>query len=212
MCDETGRILRWFGTATDIEEQKRAEAALEEADLRKDEFLAILGHELRNPLAPIMNSLAWNMIERQVVRLTRLVDNLLDISRVTRGKLGLQKRVVDLGAVSATESGRPQFAARGHELTVRLPPEPIRVFGDPVRLEQVLGNLLTNAARYTPDGGHIALTVESEGADSIVSVEDDGIGIAQEMLSCIFCHSRKPKVCRTGAAEGLASASLWCER
>jgi PAS domain S-box-containing protein len=156
--DKAGQIVRWFGTAADIEQQKRAEEALEEADRRKDEFLAILAHELRNPLAPIVSSLdtlrtqvatvplekqAWSVIDRQVGRLIRLVDDLLDISRVTRGKLALQKRVMDLTAVaaSAVESVRPQFAARGHELTLRLPPEPIRVFGDPARLEQVLTNV-----------------------------------------------------------------------
>jgi two-component system CheB/CheR fusion protein len=201
--DEAGQIVRWFGTSADIEQQKRAEEALEEADRRKDEFLAILAHELRNPLAPIVSSLdtlrtqvaaaplekqAWSVIDRQVGRLTRLVDDLLDISRVTRGKLDLQRRVMDLTAVatSAVESVRPQFAARGHELTLHLPPEPIRVFGDPARLEQVLTNVLTNAARYTLDGGHIGLSVESAGGDAILRVKDDGIGIPSEMLSRIF--------------------------
>src|SRR5262249_5887383 len=158
---EAGRVLRWFGTCTDIDDQKRAVAALKEADRRKDEFLAMLAHELRNPLAPIRNSVlimqrlgiepplqpSLDVIDRQVQQLTRLVDDLLDVSRITRGKIKLQREPVDLLTVigRAVETSRPLVDARKHGLTVSLPDETVRVQGDVTRLAQVFANLLNNS-------------------------------------------------------------------
>jgi PAS domain S-box-containing protein len=201
--DEQGRVVRWFGTCTDIDDTKRAEEALQEADRRKDEFLATLAHELRNPLAPIRNAVellrraegqadlsekARGMMERQLGLMVRLIDDLLDISRITRGKLQLRKERVELAAVvpSAVEAARPSIDAQAHELTVTLPPQPVYLDADPVRLAQVFLNLLTNAAKYTEKGGHIWLTAERQGGDVVVSVRDTGIGIAAEHLPRLF--------------------------
>jgi signal transduction histidine kinase/ActR/RegA family two-component response regulator len=186
-----------------IAERERAEKALREADSRKDEFLAILAHELRNPLAPIRNSLeivqeagytgeaaaqAYNVISRQVRHLVRLVDDLLDASRVTRGKITLQKEPVDLAHVvaRAVESSRPFLEARSHTLEVALPETSLPVEADVVRLEQVLINLLNNAAKYTPAGGQIWLKVEQEKGEAVIRVRDTGIGIPPEMLPKVF--------------------------
>ena len=177
--DEDGRVLYWFGTNTDISEIKEMEEALREADRRKDEFLATLAHELRNPLAPIRNSLqilkmprvdaatverSREMMERQVHHLVRLVDDLLDVSRVMRGKIELRKERVELATVvaRAVETAQPLIEAQGHELDiVRLPPESLLLDADPVRLAQVVGNLLTNAAKYTEPNGRIWLTARA---------------------------------------------------
>ena len=181
----------------------RSEAALKEADRRKDEFLATLAHELRNPLAPIRNAvqilkakgppdpeLQWgrDVIDRQVQVMARLLDDLLDVSRISRNKLELRKERVELATVveAALETSRPLIEAGGHELTVTLPPEPIHLDADPVRLAQVFANLLNNAAKYTEEGGRIWLTAERQGSDVIVSVKDNGIGIVAEMLPRIF--------------------------
>ncbi len=178
-------------------------AALKETDRRKDEFLAILAHELRNPLAPIRNAvqifrgkgppvpeLQWarDVIDRQVQQMTRLVDDLLDVSRITRGKIQLRKERVPLAAVvtSAVEASRPLIEKWDHELTVTLPPESIDLEADPTRLAQVLLNLLNNAAKYTEQGGRIWLTVEREGGQVAIRVKDTGIGIPPEMLPRIF--------------------------
>jgi signal transduction histidine kinase len=184
-------------------------AALREADRRKDEFLAMLAHELRNPLAPISNAAhllglvrskepmlqnARDMIARQVAHLVRLVDDLLDVSRVSRGKIQLQKMPLDLAAVvrQAVETSRPLLDARRHHLTVTLPPEPVRVEGDFVRLAQVVANLLNNAAKYTDEGGQIGLIVgkavggsETLG-EALVRVRDNGRGIDPTALSSLF--------------------------
>src|SRR5262249_22021378 len=158
----------------------RMEEALIEADRRKDDFLAVLAHELRNPLAPVRNAVevmrlrdvddpglrcARDIIDRQVQQMTRLVDDLLDVSRITRGKVTLQKEPGDLAAVvaRAVEISRPLIDARRHELAVILPPEPVRLEADPTRLAQVVANLLNNAAKYTEERGHIWLTVERDG-------------------------------------------------
>jgi PAS domain S-box-containing protein len=188
------------------EEARRAEKAeqlLREADRRKDEFLAILAHELRNPLAPIRYALellrraddnrtlieqTQSIIERQVSQMVRLVDDLLDISRITRGKLQVRKEAIVLADVinNAIETARPLFDASGHELTVALPPQALHVMADPTRLAQVFLNLLNNAAKYTEEAGHIWLTVERRGNEAVASVRDTGIGIAAEHLSYIF--------------------------
>jgi PAS domain S-box-containing protein len=178
-------------------------AALKDSDRRKDEFLAILAHELRNPLAPIRNAvhilrakgpplpeLRWatDVIDRQVHQMSRLVDDLLDVSRIAGGKIQLRKERIDLRTVvtSAIEASRPLIDKWRHELKVAMPAEPVYLDGDLTRLSQVLLNLLNNAAKYTDRGGRIALTVEPEGAQVAIRVKDSGIGIPSEMLPHIF--------------------------
>ena len=201
--DEQGRVVRWFGTNTDITDRRRMEEELKEADRRKDEFLATLAHELRNPLAPIRNGLqimrragddkeaveeARGLMERQLQQMVRLIDDLLDVSRITRNRLALRKERIELATVvqDALDTSRPHIEASGHELAVTLPPRPIHVNADPTRLAQVFSNLLNNAAKYTEPGGRIALTAEREGSDVVVRVGDTGIGIPAEMLPRIF--------------------------
>jgi signal transduction histidine kinase/integral membrane sensor domain MASE1/ActR/RegA family two-component response regulator len=184
-------------------ERKRAEEALMEADRRKDEFLAMLAHELRNPLAPVRNALhvlrspaadadaaarARGVLERQVQHLTRLVDDLLDVSRVMRGRIELHKEPLDLGAAvaRAVETVQPLMDARGHELTVELPAEPVPLEADLVRLAQVFANLLHNAAKYTEPGGDIRLSAAREDAGVVVRVRDNGVGIAADLLPHVF--------------------------
>jgi PAS domain S-box-containing protein len=181
---------------------QRAEQLAQEAR-QKDDFLAVLAHELRNPLAPVRNAvevmrlrdvddpgLRWarDIIDRQVQQMTRLVDDLLDVSRITRGKVTLQKEPVDLAAVvaRAVEVSRPLIDARRHDLTVTLPPEPVRLEADAIRLAQVVANLLNNAAKYTDESGHIWLTVEREGDQAVVRVKDNGIGIRPDLLPQVF--------------------------
>jgi signal transduction histidine kinase/CheY-like chemotaxis protein len=176
---------------------------LAEADRRKNEFLAMLGHELRNPLAPLRNALAllgpddpdretvrWakDLIGRQVDQIVRLVDGVLDLSRIMQGKLDLRRERVELLSVvaNAVETARPTIDAKGHELTVSLPAEPVVLDADPIRLAQALTNLLINAAKYSEPGGHIALTAVREGGEVVVRVRDTGVGIAPEMLPRIF--------------------------
>ncbi len=200
---ENGEVEAVAGTTRDVTERKRVEEALREADQRKDEFLATLAHELRNPLAPIRNSLqilkmprvdaataerSRDMMERQVEHLVRLVDDLLDVSRVMRGKIELRRERVELATVvaRAVETVQPLVDAQRHELGVRLPPESLPLDADPVRLAQVVGNLLTNAAKYTEPGGRIRLTADREGDVAVLRVRDDGIGIAPDMLPHVF--------------------------
>ncbi len=201
--DEHGRTLYWFGTNTDISEIKRMEEALRDADRRKDEFLATLAHELRNPLAPIRNSLqilkmprvdaatvqqTRDMMERQVHHLVRLVDDLLDVSRVMRGKIELRREPVELATVvaRAVETAKPLIEVQGHQLDISLPPDSLLLDADPVRLAQVVGNLLTNSAKYSEANGHIWLTARKEGDQAALSVRDTGIGIAPDMLPHVF--------------------------
>ncbi|HEY2933568.1 MAG TPA: ATP-binding protein [Acidobacteriota bacterium] len=201
--DGTGRIIGVSKVARDITLQKKAEAALKDADRRKDEFLAILAHELRNPLAPIRNAvqilravgppvpqLQWarDVIDRQVRQMTRLVDDLLDVSRISRGKVLLRKERVELTSVvgTAVEACRPLMEKWGHELTVTLPTEPILLEADPARLAQVLLNLLNNAAKYTDQGGQIWLTAEQDGDALQIRVKDSGVGMPREMLPRVF--------------------------
>ena len=189
-------------TAIAIENAKLL-GALQESDRRKDEFLAMLAHELRNPLAPIRNAveifraqgppvpeLQWatEVIDRQVYQMNRLVDDLLDVSRITWGKIELRKERVELATIvqSAVEASRPLIEKWGHELTVTIPPQPIELEADLTRLSQVIANLLNNSAKYMDQAGRIWLTVEREGGHVLIRVEDTGIGIPDEMLHRIF--------------------------
>ena len=196
--------IRDIGDRSRLEKQTQQQAA-ELADLhrRKDEFLAMLGHELRNPLAPIMNAvlllrplgsenptlqLSRSIIERQVGQLTRLVDDLLEVSRITTGRIHLHQEHLDMRGVveRAVETGRPLFSQHQHILTVRLSPQPIWVNADAARLEQVVVNLLNNAAKYSKDHSHIFLGLQQDGAEAVLRVRDEGVGIAAELLPRIF--------------------------
>ncbi|MGP0062528.1 MAG: response regulator [Isosphaeraceae bacterium] len=189
----------------EIAQRKRVEQALKDADERKDQFLAMLAHELRNPLAPISNAVQimkvdglsgshfqWSLkvIEDQVKQMTRMVDDLLDVSRITRGKAVLQKEPIDLEVVVdlAVEASRPLIKDCKHQLTVSFPPDPILLEVDPARMAQVLSNLLNNAAKYTDEGGEISLTAEStaSGREVLIHVRDNGIGIPPELMPHVF--------------------------
>lgn len=224
MKDDAGRVLRWFGTSTDIEAQKQTlaerERLLEEARAtmaerdrlveqlreearRKNDFLAVLSHELRNPLAPIRNSLyileraspegeqarhARAVIDRQAQQMTRLVDDLLDVTRIARGKIRLQREEVDLNGLiaRASEDHRGLLKRAGIELDVRILAQPIRVDGDPARLSQVVGNLLQNAAKFTPAGGKVQVSLSLEADQAVIRVRDTGAGISADTLSHLF--------------------------
>ncbi len=187
---------------TDLTEQKEHQG-LQEASRRKDEFLAMLAHELRNPLAPIQNAVtllqhldspdelvqsASEIIERQVQHLSRLVDDLLDVSRITLGKVKLQKEPVELASVltRAVETIRPLIDARRHRLLISPPPSGLCVLADPTRLAQIIGNLLTNAAKYMEDGGEIVVSTEQNAADVEIRVRDAGMGIPPDLLPHVF--------------------------
>jgi signal transduction histidine kinase len=201
--DAEGNIVRWFGTCTDVDDLRRAQEALQDADRRKDEFLAMLAHELRNPLAPIRNALhimhmrgvdsavvaqARTVMERQLEHLVRIVDDLLDVSRIMRGKIAIQRQPVAIATVveRAVETAHPVMDAQGHQLEITLPAEPLWVSGDVVRLTQVVANLLSNAAKYTERAGRVWLTVERHGGDVLVQVRDSGVGIAADLLPHVF--------------------------
>ncbi|TAH38143.1 MAG: response regulator [Planctomycetota bacterium] len=200
---ESGEFLGYIGSVIDITERRRAEVRLQEADRRKDEFLALLAHELRNPLAPIRNILeilrlngddarvlgeGLDVMERQLRHLVRLVDDLLDVSRISQGKLTLRCERLRLRAVleAALEASRPALEAAGHQLSVSFPEEDLYLDGDQVRLSQALGNLLSNAAKYTPRGGCIAVQAGLEDGAVMIRVRDTGIGIPPEMLERVF--------------------------
>jgi signal transduction histidine kinase/ActR/RegA family two-component response regulator len=195
-----GDVALWF---TDVTERKLGEQALQQADRRKDEFLATLAHELRNPLAPIRQATAisrmpaatdaqkrWSLevIERQVGHMALLLDDLLDVSRITRGALTLRRGRQELGAVldAAVETARPLIDARRHALEIVAPSAPIELEVDPLRVSQVVANLLTNAAKYTDPQGRILLTAALDGDDVVIEVSDNGIGIAPESLPAVF--------------------------
>ncbi|MGA9368847.1 MAG: response regulator [Steroidobacteraceae bacterium] len=184
-------------------ERTRAEQALKEADRHKDEFLAMLAHELRNPLAPIHNAielmrikpindpqLSWarDVIARQLTSLTRLVDDLLDVSRITRGKINLTRQIVELEALisRAIETAHPLLDERKHQLTLELPEHGVRVFGDSTRLTQAIANVLGNAAKYTDEGGRIIVSATVRDPDVEICIRDNGIGIRPEMLPHVF--------------------------
>ena len=186
----------------EVGERSRAEEALIEADRRKDEFLAMLGHELRNPLTPIRCALevlqqgpgaeeqhkATGILMRQVNQLVRIVDDLMDVSRITLGKVSLEVDDVPVAEVvkGALEATRPLIDERGHQVAIAIPDRSLVVRADPARLEQVLQNLLTNAAKYTDPGGHIQVSVGAVNGDVQIRVRDNGLGIAAEQLSRIF--------------------------
>lgn len=213
--DAQGRVTRWFGTNTDIDEAKRFREAsemaraveqslrrdAEEANRAKDEFLAMLGHELRNPLAPISTALQLmalrsadvfanerTIIERQVAHMSRLVDDLLDVSRITTGKIELNRAPIEIAAVvaNAVEIVSPLLEQKRHHLVVEVASLGLAVDADAVRIAQVLSNLITNAAKYTEAEGRIVVSAEREGDDVVVRVRDNGIGITPEMLPRIF--------------------------
>ncbi|HKI03392.1 MAG TPA: ATP-binding protein [Thermoanaerobaculia bacterium] len=207
---EDGRLVRVWGTQLDITEQKRLEEELRRraeelvgADRRKDQFLAMLAHELRNPLAPIRNAVelmrqvetadptfkpSREMVERQVKHLARLVDDLLDVSRINQGSIRLRKELVSLDTVlqRAVEGTRPLIESRGHELSVELPAETVRLEADPTRIEQVISNLLNNAAKYTMPGGRVWVSAAREGDEAVIRVRDSGIGVPPDVLDRVF--------------------------
>jgi PAS domain S-box-containing protein len=201
--DEKGNITGWAGINLDIGRLKQTEEALREADRRKDEFLATLAHELRNPLAPVRHATkilelptaseaqrrwAREVIGRQVQHMALLLDDLLDVSRITRGRLELKRDYVALDRLVATavETAAPLIEAKHHTVNLRLPEEPLGLFVDPLRMAQALSNLLTNAAKYTDAGGRIDVTalVTQHGVD--ISVQDTGIGLTQNAIARVF--------------------------
>jgi len=209
LLDENNQVRSFARVMHDLTDSQAQDAQrqrvdqLAEANRSKEDFMALLSHELRNPLSPILNALnimrqmrtndpiieqAGNIIDRQVGQLVRLVDDLLDISRITKGKLRLSQEQVDLRVVvnHAAETVRPLMDARKHEFSVALPTKPLWVEGDPARLEQIVVNLLNNAAKYTDPGGLIRLTVNREGTEGVIRVRDNGVGIAPEMLPHLF--------------------------
>ncbi|MGQ0618516.1 MAG: chemotaxis protein CheB [Panacagrimonas sp.] len=208
--DAAGQVRRWFGTHTDVTEQRqmanelRQNAAdMSEADHRKNEFLAMLAHELRNPLAPIRNALeiiratdgepgavqsASTMMQRQIGQMVRLVDDLLDVSRITRGTIELRREPVDLATIltQAVEAVRPLCLSRKQELNLSLPQAPVVLHADPTRLAQIVGNLLNNAGKFTGRGGRIQLGAECEDGEAVIRLRDNGVGISPEQLPRIF--------------------------
>jgi PAS domain S-box-containing protein len=203
LMESEDRIREWVGAVTDIHDETEQARALVEADRRKDEFLATLAHELRNPLAPIRNSLnilkltgkaegalatVYQILDRQVSHMVRLVDDLMEVSRITRGHLSLHTEQTDVQSIvnAAIETSRPLIDEAEHRLEVDLPPEPLRLEADPMRLAQAVTNLLNNAARYTDRGGRIRVSARREGSEAVISVRDNGRGISAEMLPRVF--------------------------
>ncbi|MDZ4343496.1 MAG: ATP-binding protein [Candidatus Binatia bacterium] len=198
-----GVLVTDLTTQRHHEKLNAALEALKESDRRKNEFLAMLAHELRNPLAPIRNALhimrltgangeavssETEMMERQIGQMVRLVDDLLDVSRISRGKIELRKDRVELASVvhHAVEACRPAMESATHDLNITLPAQPVYLNADPARLAQVVGNLLNNACKFTDEGGRIWLTVERKGKQAVIRVRDNGIGIAADQLPRIF--------------------------
>ena len=239
--DSAGAIVQWFGTDTDVTAIETAQAELRAANRRKDEFLAMLAHELRNPLAPIATAAELlkltaldehrvrqtsNIIGRQVAHMTTLVDDLLDVSRVTRGLVTLQEETLALGELvaDAVEQVRAMLEDKHHQFTVEAPAEKLCVRGDRTRLIQVFSNLLNNAAKYTPADGRITLRLHAVQGQAVIGVEDNGIGIAPALLPYIFDlftqAERSPDRSQGGLGLGLAlvkslvelqGGSVWAE-
>ncbi|MET0216179.1 MAG: ATP-binding protein [Vicinamibacterales bacterium] len=201
--DASGTITKWYGSVLDVDGRRRAAMALREADRRKDEFLALLGHELRNPLAPIRHALdvqaraggdlqAWKdmreTIERQVAHLVRLVDDLLDVSRLTTGQIALHRELVDVREIvaDALDTCRQLVTARKHRVTTELPSDPLMVHGDRIRLAQALTNVVNNAAKFTAPGGEIDIVASQFDGTIEIRVRDSGVGISEERLPRIF--------------------------
>jgi PAS domain S-box-containing protein len=224
-CDDAGAPQRLLGINLDVTGRKQAELALQEADRRKDEFLAVLAHELRNPLAPICSGLealraddadgttaehVRAMLERQVAHMVRLVDDLLEQARISRGTIELRRERVELRALvqSAIETSRPAIDARRHELVVALPDAPVELDVDPVRIAQALANLLHNAARYTDAGGRIEILAARQADEVSIRVRDTGMGVPAELLPGIFDpfarRVRAPSLTHGGLGIGLS--------
>jgi signal transduction histidine kinase len=222
LLDEDGRAEGIAAVVYDVIELTRARQDAEVANRAKDEFLAMLGHELRNPLAPILTALQLlqlrgvqagererQIIERQVKHLVGLVDDLLDVSRITRGKIQLHRRTLELSeaVARAIEAASPLFEQKRHVVSVDVPREGLTVDGDPDRLTQIVANLLTNAGKYTEDGGRISITAGVDGDRVVLHVRDSGIGIAPDMVprisTCSYRSARRSIVRRA------ASVSDW---
>ena len=198
--DDDGTVVYWFGTSTDVSEIKALEAQLRETDTRKNQFLALLAHELRNPLAPIRSAAdmlhvdesrdvvrsARNIISRQVAHMVRLVDDLLDASRITTGKLSVRRERVVLQDVISESVETAQPHLHGRVFTQVLPQEPIYVHADRVRIAQVISNLLNNACKVTATRGHVQIEVVKQGSEVLIRVQDDGFGIAPENIERVF--------------------------
>ncbi len=202
LFDGDGAVRGAIVAHVDITALKRVQRELESADRQKNEFLATLAHELRNPMAPIRYAAALlrpnlpaqtleqvrDMLERQSAHMARLLDDLLDLSRITRNVIQLARETLDFRRVvrETVETARPDIDAAKHRLVTSLPPEPLWVSGDPTRLAQVVGNLLGNAIKYTPSGGRIEVTVERQGEAALVQVRDSGVGLSAEMMPRVF--------------------------
>ena len=226
--DAGGNVLIWTGSSTDIDDQKRSENALKDADKHKNEFLAMLAHELRNPLAALDCGLslltgaghesdrdwALTMAEHQVRLLTRMMDDLLDTSRITRGTFQLTRQRVRPAELieRAVDTVRHVTQAKGHHLHVAVAPELPQLEADPARLEQVVCNLLTNAIKFTPPDGRIEVSVGAEGGELVVTVRDTGIGIAPDFLSHIFEPFAQAETTLARGAAAWESVSHWSKR
>ena len=202
---------------------RQRESELSEGNRRKDEFLAMLGHELRNPMSPIVTALhlmrlrpddpellsrSLEVVDRNFQRVTRLVDDLLDVSRITSGKIELREERVSLAAIveRSVEQTRPTFEEKGHRLVLELPAEPVSMRADPTRLEQVVANLLINAAKYTDIGGRISVTVHETGEQVVIRVKDNGMGMACDLRDRVFDLSSRAPSLRRAPPEGSESA------
>ena len=227
LYDAAGNVCGCVSVCVDMTERRRVEDMLRESDRRKDEFLATLSHELRNPLAPIRNALevmrrasgdarltesALSIMERQFHQLVRLTDDLLDVSRITRNRMELRPQTIDIRAVlqSAIESTQPMMDLAGHQVQIVMPEAPLWVHADFTRLAQAFGNLLNNAAKYTDRGGSITVAARAEGADSVVTITDSGVGLAADQLPHIFDMfvqlKQLPEQTRGGLGIGLTLA------
>jgi len=223
--DAHGAVVRWFGTNTDVTEQRETEQRLVQADRQKDEFIAMLGHELRNPLAALRSAAellrastssdpilaqARDVLDRQTAHMARLLDGLLDVSRIMRGKIAIKRVAVDLVDVCRVAAAdlRERLGERQLGTRIELPPAPVWVEGDRVRLVQILDNLLTNAAKFTPDGGSISLVLAPEGETAVLRVRDTGCGIDPDQVPLVFTPfwQSEQTLDRSGGGLGLGLA------